>query len=162
MNAIKNTAVWVNLWRVRDMHDIGKAVEKTIISDITLIKGISTEIVKKLEGLQADPSDIFDIKLCVEEALRNAIEHGNAYDKNKKVNLRYAIDDGCFSMTISDEGEGFDVHSVPNPVKKENLLKAGGRGVYLISRLMDRAEYSNKGRELTIQKRFLKGKDNGA
>jgi len=144
------------------MHDIGNQVEKVIASDIKLIKGISSEVVSRLEEFQADPSDIFDIKLCVEEALRNAIEHGNVYDENKKVNLRYAFENGCFSMTVTDEGEGFDVDRVPNPVKKENLLKTSGRGVYLITRLMDKAEYSKKGRELTMWKRFLKEKDNGA
>ena len=132
--------------------DINKSIE--IPSDISYIKKISDEIVKDLGQFNIGEPLQFDIRLVVEEAVRNAIEHGNCYDKELPVKVSYSINDGKFVIEVEDQGKGFDTKRVPDPRKEENLVKEGGRGVFLIRKLMDTVEYNDKGNRVKIVKYF--------
>ncbi|MBN1871051.1 MAG: ATP-binding protein [Candidatus Omnitrophica bacterium] len=125
-----------------------------IPSDISHIKKVSNEIVKGLKQVGIVETLQFDIRLVVEEAVRNAIEHGNCYDKDLPVKILYSIDRSKCVIEIEDQGKGFDVTRVPDPRKQENLVKAGGRGVFLIRKLMDRVEYNEIGNKVKITKYF--------
>jgi len=94
----------------------------------------------------------FSIKLAMEEAVVNAIKHGNRFDKTKKVIIRYWCDRDRFSVSIRDEGEGFDLARVPDPTAPENLALPYGRGIMLMSAYMDRVEFSSRGNEVTMIK----------
>lgn len=130
-------------------------VRKTVIkipSEIKYIKKISFKILESLEAYKLDNSIIFDIRLCVEEAVRNAIVHGNHCDKRKSARVVYWIKEGSLNMEVEDEGGGFDYKNLPDPTTNENLMKGSGRGVYLIKHLMDKIEFSETGNKLRMTK----------
>ena len=120
--------------------------------DLRYIRKTSNKIVRSLKRSSVDESTLFDIKLCVEEALRNAMVHGNRSDKGLVVKVSYRIDKDRFEAVVEDEGSGFDPEKVPDPTVEENMLKYGGRGVYLIKRLMDEVEYNDRGNRVKMVK----------
>lgn len=91
-----------------------------------------------------------DVMLILTEAVTNAIIHGNKQDPAKFVTITTKLDDQNLTFIIRDEGSGFDPDKVPNPLKEENLLKTGGRGIYLINQYADYVHYSEKGNQVTI------------
>jgi len=115
------------------------------------------EIIILLRGLHADESDTFDIRLCLEEALINAIKYGNKFDKNLDVLVECSCSENKISISVQDKGKGFDYSKIPDPTKEENLLVGHGRGVFLIKHLMDELRFNEKGNRLTMTK-YLKRK----
>ena len=97
-------------------------------------------------------SDIFDIKLCVEEAVINAITHGNRRDIRKPVKISYWIEDTRLNVEVEDAGSGFDYKGLSDPTAGDNLMKGSGRGVYLIKSLMDEVEYNKAGNKIKMIK----------
>jgi serine/threonine-protein kinase RsbW len=77
------------------------------------------------------------IGMAVRECAVNAVVHGNRYNKNKRVHLDVERTVTGITIVIGDEGEGFDVNSVADPLAPENLLKQSGRGILLIRAFMD-------------------------
>jgi serine/threonine-protein kinase RsbW len=77
------------------------------------------------------------IGMAVRECAVNAVVHGNRYNKNKKVHLDVERTATGITVVIGDEGEGFDVNSIADPLAPENLLKQSGRGLLLIRAFMD-------------------------
>jgi len=96
--------------------------------------------------------DLNRIMLALSEAVNNAVVHGNKQNPEKEVLIDSRLTDNGETLVISveDEGEGFDPSSIPDPLKEENLLKEGGRGVYLIEQYADDVEFSKKGTKITI------------
>ena len=131
-----------------------------ISSDIRYIRKASAEIESFLRSKNIDESFIFDIRLCAEEAIKNSILHGNKGDKRKSVFIAYSLKGDKFNMEIEDEGPGFDPLKLPDPTEKENLLMEGGRGVFLIQKLMDRVEYNDRKNKVSMIK-FIKEKKGG-
>jgi len=77
------------------------------------------------------------IGMAVRECAVNAVVHGNRYNKNKKVHLDVERTQYGINVVIGDEGEGFDVTSIADPLAPENLLKQSGRGIMIIRAFMD-------------------------
>lgn len=123
-----------------------------IPSHIQYIRKVSDRILDGLSSYGVNNEDIFDIRLCVEEAVRNAIVHGNRSDRKRSVGVSYWLDNGAMHIEIEDEGKGFDYKSVPNPTKDENILKNSGRGVYIIQKLMDRVQFNKNGNKIIMVK----------
>lgn len=89
-------------------------------------------------------------RLCLDEAISNAIKHGNKQAKEKIVNLAVFETDDGWGFQVTDEGEGFDPHLIPNPL--ENIESDHGRGVFLIRSFMDEIYYYQGGRCLRLVK----------
>ena len=83
-----------------------------------------------------------DLLVVLTEAVNNAIVHGNAGDPTKEVSIVVSVHATEIVATVRDMGSGFDPDQVPDPRLPENLLKEGGRGVFLIRQLADDVEYS--------------------
>ena len=79
--------------------------------------------------------------LAIREAAANAIKHGNKQDPDKIAEVIFEIDDETITIRISDQGEGFDPDSLPDPLAPENILKGTGRGIFLMRQLMDHVEF---------------------
>ena len=90
--------------------------------------------------------------LVMDEALSNAILHGNEGREERKVHVRIYISARRFVAQVEDEGKGFDPNGARDPKEAENLLKSSGRGIYLIRELMDKVTYMNNGRILEMEK----------
>ena len=99
-----------------------------------------------------DDEDAGRIMLALSEAVNNAIIHGNNQNPEKQVIILSTFDEENRTLAISveDEGEGFDPEEIPDPLKEENLLNEGGRGVYLIKQYADELQFSEGGSIATI------------
>ena len=101
-----------------------------------------------LAGLDDDA--VFNFGIAVREAAVNAMKHGNAGDRRKRVHIEFGVrhDDGqpCVHVRVRDEGGGFDPACLPDPLASENMCVTSGRGLFLMRKLMDRVEsFRNKG-----------------
>jgi serine/threonine-protein kinase RsbW len=117
----------------------------TIASDPAESRRVQEEIEELLRAHAFGDRDIFGIKLALEEALVNAIKHGNQLDKTKKVHITYQISNDRFDIRIQDEGPGFDPEDVPDPTAVENLERPSGRGVMLMRHYMSEVDYQAPG-----------------
>jgi len=124
-------------------------------SETRHIRKISSRILGALSSYVLDEGKIFDIRLCIEEAVRNAMVHGNRSDKSREVKVTYWISDDRLTIEVEDKGEGFDHSELADPTIDPHLLKNSGRGVYLIKKLMDRADYNDAGNKLTMVKDLI-------
>ena len=130
------------------------AVETVIPSDPADARQLQDRIEQLLQVRGAHEKDIFGIRLALEEALVNAIKHGNQMDRAKPVFVRYLIEDDRFEILIRDEGSGFDPEDVPDPTAVENLERPCGRGLMLMHHYMTEVTYSNGGNVVTMSKVF--------
>jgi serine/threonine-protein kinase RsbW len=95
----------------------------------------------------------FEIELALEEALANAVIHGCGNDASKVVECSISSSEsGQVTIVVRDPGPGFDPASIPTPVEGENLYSAHGRGIYLITRLMDEVWFERGGTEIHMRK----------
>lgn len=95
--------------------------------------------------------DIYgNIMIAVTESVNNAIIHGNKQDKEKNVDLALEVADDNIRFTIKDEGDGFDYDNLPDPTAPENILKAGGRGIFLVQNLADEVAFTDQGRTIML------------
>jgi serine/threonine-protein kinase RsbW len=122
----------------------------TIPSDLAEARRLQEEIDGGLSGCAWPDDETFKIRLALEEALVNAIKHGNQMDQDKVVRVRYTITADRFDIRIEDEGPGFNPEDVPDPTLPENIEKGSGRGVFLIRELMSAAEYHGRGNVLVM------------
>ncbi|MCA9244275.1 MAG: ATP-binding protein [Phycisphaerales bacterium] len=88
---------------------------------------------------------IFGVKLALEEALTNAVKHGNRGDASKHITVSYAVTPERAVIMVADEGPGFAPDCVPDPTLDENLERPCGRGLMLMRAYMTRVEYSETG-----------------
>jgi serine/threonine-protein kinase RsbW len=96
--------------------------------------------------------DVYGIHLALEEALVNAIRHGNRSDPEKDVEIRCYLADDCVRIEIQDEGPGFDAAQLPDPTSDEFLDRPNGRGVLLIRTFMSRVHYPGRGNVVVMEK----------
>jgi serine/threonine-protein kinase RsbW len=95
----------------------------------------------------------FEIELALEEALVNAILHGCGNDASKMVECSVSSSEsGQVTIVVRDPGPGFDPASIPTPVEGENLYSNHGRGIFLITRLMDEVWFERGGTEIHMRK----------
>jgi serine/threonine-protein kinase RsbW len=92
------------------------------------------------------------VRLALEEAVVNAIRHGNKLDPEKKIFVSYLVEDARITISVEDEGPGFDLDSVPDPTAEENLEADHGRGILLMRVYMDEVVYNEKGNRVTLTK----------
>jgi serine/threonine-protein kinase RsbW len=81
--------------------------------------------------------DLHKIGMAVRESIVNAVVHGNRYNGRKKVHLSVSNSQNRLTIVIRDEGEGFDLSMLPDPLADDNLLQQSGRGIFLIRTFMD-------------------------
>lgn len=84
-----------------------------------------------------DEEDQHKIGMAVRECMVNAVVHGNRYSHNKQVNVKISARHGKFQVSIRDQGEGFEIQEVPDPLDETNLLRHSGRGLFLMGAFMD-------------------------
>ena len=128
----------------------------------------STDYLEKVEQFSVDmaalaklsESDSDDVAIVVTELVNNAIHHGNKDDISKMVYIECEITDSELSISIRDEGKGFDPNKVKDPLAPENLMSESGRGIFLIRNLMDGIDFNfgENGTEGIVRKNLYSGK----
>ncbi len=112
------------------------SVEHVIPSDLSEARQLQERIERQLQQSQYHDKEIFGIRLALEEAIVNAIKHGNQMDPDKKVQVRYRILVDRFEAIVTDEGPGYNPSDLPDPLAEENLERPSGRGLFLIKHYM--------------------------
>ena len=116
-------------------------------------QAVQERIVSRLESLEYSVRDVFGVRLALEEALVNAIKHGNGLDPDKTVRVNCLIEDDLLRVEIEDQGPGFNMGEVPDPTAEENLERPCGRGIMLIKSFMTNVEYNAKGNRVVLEKK---------
>jgi len=115
-------------------------------------KRILESVLARLESENWFPHDIFGVHLALEEALVNAVKHGNRMDETKFVHVVCRLSPEKLYVQIRDEGPGFKLEEVPDCTEDENLEKCSGRGIMLMRNFMSRVEYNDSGNMVTMEK----------
>ncbi len=126
--------------------------EVTIPSETSEGQAVQARIVEALEVREYPEKDVFSVRLALEEALVNAIKHGNRMSPDKSVEIKCWISDERVRIEIQDEGEGFDRSHVPDPTLLENLERPCGRGIMLMGAFMNLIEYNEQGNKVILEK----------
>jgi serine/threonine-protein kinase RsbW len=96
-----------------------------------------------------------EIETALREALANAIKHGCSSDPTKFVQCSVVFeDDSSVLIVVRDPGPGFDAKQLPDPTEGEHLYENHGRGIYLISHLMDEVRFRRGGAEIHMRSRW--------
>jgi serine/threonine-protein kinase RsbW len=135
-------------------HGHSPAADLVIPSDPAEARRVQDHIEQLLQAGPASERDVFCIKLALEEALVNAIKHGNQMDRAKKVHISYRLHADRFEVHIADEVAGFDPADVPDPTAPENLERPCGRGLMLMRHYMNEVVYSPSGNSVHMSKVF--------
>jgi serine/threonine-protein kinase RsbW len=134
-------------------HDLPAwTYERTIPSDLTLGHQVLDELLARLGSEGWDSRDIFGIRLALEEAVVNAIKHGNCHDCQKQVHVICRSTPEKIWIKISDQGKGFDPEAVPDCTDAEHIDAPNGRGIMLMRNFMNRVEYNQKGNVVEMEK----------
>ncbi len=133
------------------------SVQRILPSDTSIAADFAGELADAMTCRDWPAHDIFRVQLAFDEAMVNAIRHGNRYDPTKTVGVEIDCNDESIRIRIADQGPGFNPLAVPDPRTDELLEMPGGRGVLLIQELMSRVEYNERGNEITMIK--IKGDD---
>ena len=105
-----------------------------------------------------DEDEQHRIGMAFRECMVNAVVHGNRYNRNKQVHVLAAKTPERFTIQITDQGEGFEVQHVPDPLEEDNLLRHSGRGLFLMGAFMDDVKVRKvepSGTEVTLVKNVL-------
>ncbi len=124
-----------------------------IPSDTEAGRAIVEEILAELRKRAWPEGDIFAVHLALEEAIVNAIKHGNQLDTDKMVEFQCRLGAEELCVRVADEGPGFDPNAVPDPTLDENLACPSGRGVMLMRGFMDTVEFNERGNAVQMTKR---------
>lgn len=113
---------------------------------------IQDEILEQMQRLQWGEHDVFSVRLAMEEALINAIKHGNHYDPGKQVQITCCMSPDLIRLEVEDQGRGFDLASVPDPTDPDNLESPCGRGIMLMRSFMSKVEFNLSGNRVVLER----------
>jgi serine/threonine-protein kinase RsbW len=130
-------------WRTRVIN---------IRSEVAEAQRVQNEVETQLRAREFSEGDIFSCTLALEEALVNAIKHGNRLDRNKKVCIAYCIRPERFDVVIQDERAGFVPADVADPTSLDNLERPCGRGLLLMRHFMDEVTFNERGNAVSMTK----------
>lgn len=101
-------------------------------------------------------NDVYaNLMTCLNEAITNAIYHGNKQDPEKTIFINLeVINNKRLVFTVADEGDGFDFSHIPDPTDPENIEKLTGRGVYIMKKLADQCIFNAKGNEVELHFKY--------
>ena len=114
-----------------------RTVDLLLDSTLDSVDVAEEAVLKEAQELGFDEDDLHKIGMSVRECMVNAVVHGNRYNRNKKVRVKVAASSDRLSISIIDQGEGFEMHEVPDPLHDNNLLRHSGRGLFLMGAFMD-------------------------
>jgi serine/threonine-protein kinase RsbW len=128
-------------------------LRQSLPSQIAIISPFVDQMMHFIARFRNVDGSELNIEMALHEALVNAIVHGNQQDPRKRVSVACrCTTDGEVSITVQDEGQGFDSEAVPDPTAPENRLLTHGRGIYLMKTLMDEVRFDQGGAVVYMRK----------
>ena len=130
-------------------------VDAWIPSEVKAISPLVDRLMRLIEGSHCITGEEHAVELALREALNNAVVHGNRLDARKLVHVRVHCRVGNgISVIVSDQGQGFDARTIPDPLAVENLEADHGRGIHLMKLAMDEVSFRQGGTEVHMCKRL--------
>ncbi|MGD8320329.1 MAG: ATP-binding protein [Gemmatimonadota bacterium] len=127
-------------------------------TDIRSIEHAVEYVVRRCQACDVYASRLrLNFRVGLTEALSNAMLYGNGHDPSKRVRVEVTLADSEIKARIIDQGDGFDPSGVPDPTTPDNLLKPGGRGLFLMRQLLDEVSFNDRGNEVTLVLRLEPG-----
>jgi serine/threonine-protein kinase RsbW len=114
-----------------------RTVDQLLDSTLDSVDVAEEAVLKEAEEIGFDEDDLHKIGMSVRECMVNAVVHGNRYNARKNAHLMIRRTSDRLAVVIQDEGDGFDMATLPDPLANENLLRHSGRGLLLIQAFMD-------------------------
>ncbi len=139
--------------QIEQIKNLREKIEFEFPSALSLMHSILEYLTKRVEKIGVVSSENSHLFIALDEAFVNAVKHGNKFNHEKNVRVSAEISSKEARFTFEDEGEGFDVASIPDPRDPENLFKSSGRGVLLIHNIMDEVRYNERGNRLEMIKK---------
>ena len=129
-------------------------LRQSLASQVAIISPFVDQLMRFIAKCRNKEDSELDIEMALREALANAIVHGNQEDPHKRVYVACrCTTDGEVSITVQDEGQGFDSNAVPDPTTLDNRLVKHGRGIYLMKALMDEVRFEQGGAVVYMRKK---------
>jgi serine/threonine-protein kinase RsbW len=129
-------------------------VRQSLPSKVVAISPFTDQLMRFILNFRSADGSETDIEMALHEALANAVIHGNGENSGRRVYVECrCYMDGEVSITVRDEGRGFDSSAVPDPTFLENLLFTHGRGIYLMKTLMDEVSFEEGGAVVMMRKK---------
>jgi serine/threonine-protein kinase RsbW len=107
---------------------------ETVLDSVDLAESI---VMRVAEAAGFDEEDLHKIGMSVREGVINAYNYGNQQDRGRKLFLKVELEEKRMVIRIIDQGAGFDMGEVPDPLAEENLMRTSGRGLFLMKSFMD-------------------------
>jgi len=126
----------------------------TIISDIEKLRVVETLVDTLSKKLGISDEVYGKILISTVEAVNNAILHGNRGNAEKMVTVDFNADGNWFEVSVTDEGEGFNYNSLPDPTDPANIENLHGRGVFIMRSLADAIEYNDTGNQVKMRFKY--------
>jgi serine/threonine-protein kinase RsbW len=138
-------------------------IDAWIQSEIKAISPLVERLMRLIEGSHCITGEEPAVELALREALNNAVVHGNRLDAHKLVHVRCRckVREGI-SLIVSDQGQGFDPRTIPDPLTVENLEAEHGRGIQLMKSAMDQVSFQERGTEVHMCKKSARNSRAGA
>ena len=128
-------------------------LRQSLPSKVAVISPFVDQLMRFILNFRSADRSETDIEMALREALANAVIHGNGENSFKRVYVECrCYVNGEVSITVRDEGRGFDWNAIPNPTFRENLLFTHGRGIYLMKTLMDEITFEEGGAVVMMRK----------
>jgi serine/threonine-protein kinase RsbW len=156
MNDVCSVNARANLRSAIASRDVGSwlEIDAWIPSEISAISPLLERLMRLIEGSHCITGEERPVELALREALNNAVVHGNRLDVRKLVHVRCRCTVGKgISLIVSDQGQGFDARTVPDPLAVENLEADHGRGIHIMKLAMDEVSFEQRGTEVHMSKR---------
>jgi serine/threonine-protein kinase RsbW len=129
-------------------------LRQSLPSKVAVISPFADQLMRFILKFRSADGTEADIEMALHEALANAVIHGNGENSYKRIYVECrCYMDGEVSITVRDEGRGFDSSAVLDPTFLENLLFTHGRGIYLIRTLMDEVSFEEGGAVVMMRKK---------
>lgn len=126
-------------------------------SNFCVVKGtrdsfdeIQESVLLRMKDFGYDETDLFSVRVAIEEALANALLHGHLGDKSLDIEVKWKVDIESIEISVKDQGRGYDPAMVPDPTAEENLTLPSGRGVAMIRSFMDEVLINEQGNMVTM------------
>lgn len=126
--------------------------DRVIASDCSAVRQVIEELLSQLAAHGWDDQESFGVRLAMDEALANAVRHGNGRDESKRVHVSFRLSPQKLQVQVTDEGPGFDPEEVPDCTHDENLERPCGRGIMLMRCFMSHVSYNERGNAVRMEK----------
>ncbi|MEX0586423.1 MAG: ATP-binding protein [Pirellulales bacterium] len=129
------------------------SIDEVIPSERGAGRAVQDRVLGELSRRKWNEGELFGVRLALEEAIVNAIKHGNQHDATKQVRIACEVSDDRLWVSVADEGPGFDPDRVPDPTFDERLEIPSGRGIALMKAFMCQVQYTAGGNCVVMEKR---------